>query len=60
MPWTSEDAPRFTKKANTEEKKRLWSNVANNIYSNTKNESLAIRKANAAVRDHEAIHEGAG
>ncbi len=53
MPWTEKDAERFTKKANTPEKKTLWSSTANSILANTGDESKAVRMANAAVRDAE-------
>lgn len=53
MPWTSDDAIKKTKKANTPEKQKLWARTANSILESTGSESKAIRLANAAVRDHE-------
>lgn len=49
--WTFEDAARFTKKADTFEKKVLWAKTANSVFENTKNEVQAIRMANGAIRD---------
>lgn len=52
MSWESSDAQKFTKKADTPEKQELWSRTANSILANTQNKQMAIRLANAAVRDY--------
>jgi hypothetical protein len=49
MPWTSNDAERHTRKANTSELKELWAKVANESLERTGNEGRAIREANAVV-----------
>jgi hypothetical protein len=58
MSWSPEDAPRFTKKADTEEKKSLWARTANSILENTQDKTRAVRLANAAVRDATMPPEG--
>ena len=49
MPWQPEDAPRHTHKADTPHLCRLWSEVANNVLSETGDEGRAVRAANSAV-----------
>lgn len=49
MPWTSRDAYRHTKKANSPSKQRQWAHVANSILESSGDEARAIREANAAV-----------
>lgn len=49
MPWSPSDAQRHTKKADTEKKRRLWSDIANDVYERTGKGSDAIKAANAAV-----------
>lgn len=49
MPWTPEDAERHTRKADTPELQRLWSEVANRVLEATGDEGRAIREANAVV-----------
>jgi len=49
MPWRPEDAPRHTHKADTPHLRQLWSEVANNVLSETGDEGRAVRAANAAV-----------
>ena len=49
MPWTSNDAERRTRKANTSEPKELWAKVANESLERTGDEGRAVREANAAV-----------
>lgn len=51
MPWAPDDATRFTKKAKTPARKQLWADVANSTLQRTENEGLAVREANAALRD---------
>lgn len=53
MPWTEADAERHQKKANTDEKRRIWARKANAMLDHGYDEGTAIRMANAAVRDHE-------
>lgn len=51
MPWSPSDGPaRHTKKANSPNKKRQWSHVANSVLSKTGDEGRAVREANAAVK----------
>jgi len=49
MPWTSNDAERRTRKANTSEPKELWAKVANESLERTGDEGRAVREANAVV-----------
>lgn len=49
MPWTPDDAPRHTKKADTPKLRRLWSEIANQVLDATGDEGRAIREANAVV-----------
>jgi hypothetical protein len=49
MPWSSEDASRFTKKARSSKAKRQFSHVANTVLAKTGDEGRAIRAANSAV-----------
>jgi hypothetical protein len=49
MPWQPEDAPRHTHKADTDHLCRLWSEVANNVLIETRDEGRAVRAANSAV-----------
>lgn len=49
MPWQPDDAPRHDKKADTPHLRRLWSEVANKVLSDTGDEGRAVRIANAAV-----------
>jgi hypothetical protein len=49
LPWRPEDAPRHTHKADTPHLWRLWSEVANSVLAETRDEGLAVRAANAAV-----------
>ncbi|HEY6018655.1 MAG TPA: hypothetical protein VIY48_01835 [Candidatus Paceibacterota bacterium] len=51
MPWTPEDAPKFTHKANTDAKKQEWAEIANRALSNGMSDSSAIRIANAAMTE---------
>ncbi len=51
MPWTSSDATRFTKKANTPEKKKRWARIANSSLSSGDSEATAIKKANASIKN---------
>jgi hypothetical protein len=49
MPWTSNDAERYTHKATTLELKELWAKVANESLERTGDEGRAIREANAVI-----------
>ena len=49
MPWRPEDAPRHTRKAETEELCRVWAEVANKTLAETGDEGRAVRTANAVV-----------
>jgi uncharacterized protein YdaT len=49
MPWTPDDAPSHTKKANTAKTRRLWAEIANKVLAETGDEGRAIREANAVI-----------
>lgn len=49
MPWTSTDANRFTKKADTAKKRRQWAHVANSALKSGDSEASAVRQANATI-----------
>lgn len=57
MPWTANDAYRFTHKADTPGKQTLWARIANSAlkrflnmgYSQKHAEARAIREANAVI-----------
>jgi len=49
MPWKPEDAPRHTKKADTEKLRHIWAEIANKILAETGDEGRAIREANAVI-----------
>lgn len=49
MPWTTEDAQRHTKKADSSKRQRMWAEIANSVLSDTGDEGRAVREANAAV-----------
>ena len=51
MPWTPRSATKFTKKADTPEKRKQWSDVANDVLDRTGDEGRAIKAANAAVAE---------
>jgi len=50
MPWGTEDAKRFTKKATTRRRSRLWMETANRSLKSGDSEGEAVKKANAAVK----------
>lgn len=50
MPWSSNDADRF-KKGLSENSKRRWAEIANEVLRKTGNESNAIKVANGATRN---------
>lgn len=50
MPWKSDDATRHTKKADTPQKKRLWSAIADRLLAQGKDEATAVRTANGVVK----------
>jgi hypothetical protein len=49
MPWKPEDALRHTKKAETDELRHIWAEIANKILAETGDEGRAIREANAVI-----------
>lgn len=51
MPWTPEDAKKFTKNADSEKKQRQWAAVANGMLEQHGDEAKAIAAANASVAD---------
>jgi hypothetical protein len=56
MPWTAADATRFTKKANTAEKRKRWAAIANSALASGNNEASAIRQANAVIGGKSTRH----
>jgi uncharacterized protein YdaT len=52
MPWSPDDAPSKTKRANTPAKKRQFAAVANKVLAESGDDGKALRIAKAAVRDH--------
>lgn len=56
MPWTESDANRFTKKADSPRKRRMWAHVANSALASGDSEGSAIKQANSAVkRKHSTV-----
>jgi hypothetical protein len=49
MPWTADDALSHTKKATTEEARRLWADIPTQVLERTGDEGRAIREANAVI-----------
>lgn len=49
MPWTSADAQKKTKKADTPKEQALWAKVANATLARTNDDGRAIREANAVI-----------
>ena len=49
MPWKPGDAQRHTKKADTPEKQRTWSRIANNVLQRSGSEGMAVRVANSKM-----------
>jgi hypothetical protein len=49
MPWTADDATRFTKRAGSESLRKLWAEVANGALKRGLSDGQAIREANAVV-----------
>lgn len=49
MPWSSKDASKHTKKANTPAEKKQWAKTANAVLKSSKNEGKAVRIANASI-----------
>lgn len=65
MPWTADDAERFTSQADTPEKRRMWARTANSALARCLEkggdkkecEARAIRIANSVVAEHKrAMH----
>jgi uncharacterized protein YdaT len=49
MPWTSNDATTHNKKLTSPMKKKVWSQVANQVLAKTGDDGRAIREANFAA-----------
>ena len=60
MPWSPDDAPRHTHKADTPHLQRLWAEVANAVLAETGDEGRAVRSANAAVTRERRRERGGG
>lgn len=50
MPWKASDSSRFTKKANSPRRQRMWKAVSNRVLKATGDEGRAVRSANSVVR----------
>ena len=50
MPWTPGDAKSHTKAANTPAKAAKWAAIANSVLKKNRDEGMAIRVANDAVK----------
>lgn len=53
MPWSPEDASRFTKKARTHLKRKKWAKIANAVLRSTGDEGTAVRVANSKVESYQ-------
>ena len=51
MPWEGKDARRHNKKITDEGDAQEWASIANGVLSDSGDEGLAIRSANAHIRD---------
>lgn len=54
MPWTAEDAPRFTKKAKSSKSKRAFAHASDSVLKSTGDEGRAVAAGNAAVNKSNA------
>lgn len=59
MPWSADDAKRFTRKADTPRRKRQWSEVANSALERTGSDATAIREANGVMNHSQAMNTSA-
>lgn len=50
MPWSSKDAKKHTRKADSGKKQRQWAHVADAALERGQSEGSAIRQANAVVK----------
>ena len=55
MPWKPQDAPKFTKKADTPAKMRQWVHVANGMLSRGSSDAAAIEGANSVLDKHPSL-----
>ena len=60
MPWSPDDATRFTKKATTAKLKRQWRDVANSELAQHGSEAAAIKAANGVLKRESYQHEFTG
>ena len=49
MPWSPEDAKKYTKKAKSPAARRQWMHVANGVLAKTGDEGKAIQAANSVI-----------
>ena len=49
MPFSSDDATKHTRKADTDARKRQWADVANSALKRGDSDASAIRQANAVI-----------
>jgi hypothetical protein len=52
MPWSPNDASAKTHKANTPNKRKQWSEVANSVLARTGDDAQAVRTANGVIAKH--------
>lgn len=50
MPWKPSDAKKKNKKADTKAEQKQWAAVANKVLKSTRDDSKAIKAANAAIK----------
>jgi uncharacterized protein YdaT len=50
MPWTSADAKKHTKKADTAAKQKKWAAAANAVLKETGDDATAIKIANKSIK----------
>lgn len=50
MPWTSKDAKKHDKDADSPKKQKQWASVANSTLKKTGDEGRAVRAANSVVK----------
>ena len=52
MPWKASDAKRHTKKAKGKKQQGKWAKIANAVLKKNGDEGMAIRVANAKVKEN--------
>lgn len=54
MPWTPDEAPAHTGKANTPKKRRMWADIATRLKDAGKSDGDAVRIANGVIKKRTA------